>query len=147
MITREDVRDLRAGDVVELRFASGSTIRGPLESFGPRAPGLWIVDTGLTVRAPHGGPGLFPDAATLTVISRAPRPLYVNHSRTTPVPGDVVRDADDDGNRQTWQHDGNPDSWWQPGPYGSPQRKRLLREALPHRLRLLVDGETGQVVP
>ena len=79
--------------------------------------------------------------ATLTVVSRAPR-LYVNHERTEPVPGDVARVADDDGSESTWHFlDGVGKEWFDKRGYSYG-----LGE-LPDNLRLLVDGETGQVVP
>ena len=75
--------------------------------------------------------------ATLTVVSRVPR-LYVNHDRAVPVPGDVVR-SDGVGDRRVWFL--NSLGWQSLG--GTTARYHEL----PARLRLLVDGETGQVVP
>ena len=99
------------------------------------------------VRGSEGDPGpwMTEDNQTLTIISRAPRSLYVNHSRTEPVAGDVVRDADSD----------DPTVWIHADPAGATQWARggsyegdwwFDRSELPERLRLLVDGETGQVV-
>lgn len=138
-ITREQIADLREGDVVEISGDfrwPGAVVRGPLQS---DLNGSLRVGP-LLVRHREGYP---PQGelrqATLTVISRAPRLLYVNHPRTKPVPGDVVRDAELQ-NRNQWMHvrrnvwaniDGGLDS----------------RIGLPERLRLLVDGETGDVVP
>jgi hypothetical protein len=85
---------------------------------------------------------------TLTVVSRAPRPLYVNSDRTEPVPGDVVRDADDDERSGTWafvaRDWGNRNLPWIP--LHGEDRRGCLRGQLPARLRLLVDGTTGQPV-
>ena len=148
-ITREQVQDLRPGDVVEIRlddWDSGQAIRGPLTP-SDTFPGV------LEVRIP-GGDGRYwgrsdnghpvdPDHRTLTVVSRAPRPLYVNHDRPEPVPGDVVRDEDSDDPR-TWTRNAKGFSYeW----LNSVSHDYEPREKLPARLRLLVDGETGQVVP
>lgn len=130
-IPREQVADLQPGDVVELRFRSGSIVRGPLTRFGP---GLGIADVGRSVRDGGGYP---PDAEGLTVISRAPRPLYVNHSRTTPVVGDVVRSADPANNQ--WMLISR-------GRWVSIDGNACARKELPQRLVLLVDGLTGAVV-
>lgn len=146
MITREQVADLQPGDVVELRHRlfPEVTLRGPISASGSRGydlvlPPVWIRDR-------SGEPGEDMEMwGTLTVISRAPRPLYVNHPRTEPVPGDVVRDADEADSELVWWFDPNnangrrpwTASRW-PGFYS--------RQELPARLRLLVDGETGQAV-
>jgi hypothetical protein len=148
-ITREQVADLRPGDVVELRlddWAKGAAIRGPLRSTEQETLVLPIPG-GDGVYWVRGDNGHAFDGAhrTLTVISRAPRPLYVNHHRTEPVPGDVVRDADS-GHNAVWLcgDPGDPGRlcWAQSGP-----PFWVSRDRLPDRLRLLVDGETGEVVP
>jgi hypothetical protein len=138
------IDDLRPGDVVELRFPSGTTIRGPLveEATGR----LGIADAGwdITPRGLTGPQPYWMGRADLTVVSRAPRPLYVNHDRTKPVAGDVVRDADSDSDPRTWVRNAEGFSHeWMTG------RTHLYvpRENLPARLRLLVDGQTGQVLP
>lgn len=122
--------DLCEGDVIEARhpgWPEGQVIRGPVGFFGAE-----LRVAGYTVNE-------LPDPWVLTVVSRAPRPLYVNHHRAEPVPGDVVRDADQDHPgiwvraRRSWVTvDGDQVEEW--------------KDAAPHRLRLLVDGETGQVV-
>lgn len=146
MITREQVADLRPGDVVEVaadHWPSGSVWRGPVyEALGDLrvAGGLVRYDDGEPLRGAEW---------TLTVVSRAPRPLYVNHDRTEPVPGDVVRDADSDldVDRRVWLCDPAGD-WWT----GAEDTVRMAGSptfeiGFPERLWLLVDGETGQVVP
>jgi hypothetical protein len=143
VIDREQVADLQPGDVVELtrdEWPAGSAVRGPLRASDGIENALYLLDGFFGVRNPQGEP--YEPNGTLTVVSRAPRPLYVNHPRTEPVQGDVVRDADSD----------EPGIWvrarldfgapW----YGSGTSARSRAE-LPARLRLLVDGETGQVVP
>jgi hypothetical protein len=133
-ITREQVADLRPGDVVELT-AGDYVIRGPLHaSAGELAVHIWTIR--LESGAPYGGAQ--PDR-TLTVISRAPRPLYVNHDRAKPVPGDVVREEDPDG-PTTWLMDSF--HTWQ-----SADSTRKESDPFEWPLRLLVDGTTGQVVP
>jgi hypothetical protein len=134
-ITREQVADLQPGDVVEMvasHWPEGTSWRGPLYGSG----GELRVAGGL-VRYDNGDP--MDDARwSLTVVSRAPRPLYVNHPRTEPVPGDVVREDDPEG-AATWLMDS----------FGTWQSKdsTCRPEHMEGRLRLLVDGETGQVVP
>ena len=136
-ITREQVADLQPGDVVELRHSDwpDTVITGPLRS--ERTGELVIAD--LVLRWTDGSVATWArDLGNLTVISRAPRPLYVNHDRTESVPGDVMRDKDGDiwFSRSTddWisnNHGDGSDEW--------------VRQYAP--LILLVDGETGQVVP
>lgn len=141
-ITREQVADLREGDIVRYsghRALHGALIEGPLyNEYGA------LIVGGYTVRKEDGGV-YSGDPITLTVVSRVPRPLYINHDRIEPVPGDVVRDADDE-TRTRW--------WWftnsardMPWRYWDDEIVYCRRHALPVRLRLLVDGATGQVVP
>lgn len=139
-ITREQVADLQPGDVVEItEIVDGDvyTHRGPVRA----EPGHrdFLTFAGYTIHNAQGRPGLWID--TLTVVSRAPRPLYVNHPRTEPVPGDVVRDADS-GDPRTWHY-----LTWPGGPWYDLRGNGKKRVDLPTRLRLLVDGETGRCVP
>jgi hypothetical protein len=143
-ISREQVADLQPGDVVEVHVAEwreGVVLRGPLHESATGS--LWLAD--LQIRY-HDGDVFgwsMGRRSTLTVVSRAPRPLYVNHDRTEPVPGDVVRDADS-GDPTVWLCT-NPTKgfdWWHRADEGF-----CHSEDLPARLRLLVDGSTGEVVP
>jgi hypothetical protein len=147
-ITREQVQDLQPGDVVELRlddWEAGQAIRGPLalsdvypDVLEVRIPG---GDGRYWVRSENGRP-FDPENRSLTVISRAPRPLYVNHDRTEPVEGDIVRDCDGDA----WRFEQG--KWWcasvdsceddDPDAYPIDHYRPLT---------LLWDGTTGQVVP
>ena len=143
-ITEEDVADLRAGDIVRVTGWYGATVEGPL-SEGDRT--LWLAEH-IRVRRADGSvglPGL--QHATLTVVSRAPRALYVNSDRAEPVPGDVVRDADERTFLYTESPFSNDKEKWvgaQPLDGGIDWRP-TGRLATP--LRLLVDGETGRCVP
>lgn len=67
-------------------------------------------------------------------------PLYVNHSRTVPAPGDVVSD-DDEVLSLTWHYvvDSEGEMYWS---CSYPD----LDDRLPPRRRLLVDGKTGRIV-
>jgi hypothetical protein len=139
-ITREQVADLREGDIVEVQMAD-VVMRGPVHV----ASNGYAFFGGLPLRYSSGAPGY--SDCTLTVISRVPRPFYVNHPRTEPVPGDVVRDADEAAGRLTWVYA-------DPRDVGCEWRCSVVnddpwcgRQDMPARLRLLVDGETGQVVP
>lgn len=142
-ITREQVADLRVGDVVELHESrwGGVTIAGPVREVsnslcvGPLVIGYLDTEEPFEPYDPDTGRV----ERTLTVISRAPRPLYVNHDRTEPVPGDVVRDAD----RDLWLLDGF--KTWQ----GTTSTCGLEHQetGLIPPLTLLVDGTTGEVVP
>lgn len=141
-ITREDVADLRAGDVVELQLATGSTIRGALTD-DRFVGGLGIAGAGWLIRDSSGDPAyqLDEDATAIVVVSRAPRPLYVNHDRTEPVPGDVVRE---EGSplAHTWHYlggDDAPERWWRFDDTSIPFDKNAS-------LILLVDGTTGRGV-
>lgn len=140
-ITVKDVVDLQPGDVVEIivaRWLPGTSLTGPL--WGQSDGTLLVGD--LLVRSRHGYPNTWDDA-TLKVISRGPRPLYVNHPRAEPVRGDVVRDEDND---RIWVYapaDSIP-PWLVQDRDGA---WRTTPELMPTRLRLLVDGETRDVVP
>ncbi len=134
MITREQVADLREGDIVELVFAQDPniTIRGPLDEDqdGTLQLGRYGVIRFEDGEVPRGGTD-----RTLTVVSRAPRPLYVNHHRTEPVPGDTVHPGDGTSSIAFRTVNG----WvWPNGTWA-----RVAGDGL----RLLVDGESGQVVP
>ena len=140
-ITREQIADLRPGDVVEFtdgRWLPGTVLRGPLWA---QSNGALLVGD-LLVRHVNGNPGRW-DNGTFTVISRAP--LYVNHPRTEPVPGDVARDEGSNHALAVFifvpEEDGGPRWLDTAGDWFSPA------EMCEKRLRLLVDGETGQVVP
>jgi hypothetical protein len=152
-LTREDVADLRAGDVVEMRWSSYPDVfvRGPLHenSLGALYVG-WLC-----VRYGEGGGAAYGDGE-LTVISRAPRPLYVNHDRTEPVPGDVVRfvcdDHPDDSYTNAFLPRSDRDALpWVPLTHGPGERYSDEQADCRHlsgwRMVLLVDGETGEVVP
>jgi hypothetical protein len=144
VITREQVADLQPGDVVEYRrddWPEGALVRGPVEQAGPREP-MYVLK-GIFGIAEWDGSPFEGRSSSLTVISRAPRPLYINHPRTEPVQGDVVRDEGGAGlalficthdDEETWWLNAGAD-WIAPA------------EMQDKRLRLLVDGETGQVVP
>lgn len=139
-ITREQVADLREGDVVELAGGNlrGATVRGPVFR---EHNGWLLVGPDQVVRDPDGAPSS-DSRRTLTVVSRAPRPLYVNHPRTEPVPGDVVRDAEVLAPAGVWLRPWDNGAW-----IYADGGTRHLNSELPTCLRLLVDGETGQVVP
>lgn len=143
MITREQVADLQPGDVVELRDERWPDVvtRGSVhESLGY----LWLGD--VVVKDKDPSRQFAPHTATLTVVSRAPRPLYVNHPRTEPVPGDIVIPVDHDPDDVvTWS--------WCPLRTGVYRWRSTLDDSWLDRtdldvdLRLLVDGKTGQTVP
>jgi hypothetical protein len=77
MITREEVADLQKGDVVKVTFAAGSSVRGPLVET-QLGGGIGLAEIGMTIRQRDGevGYGFERSSATLTVISRAPRPEF-----------------------------------------------------------------------
>jgi hypothetical protein len=96
----------------------------------------------MTLRRKDGEPGQNWLGWDLTVVSRAPRPLYVNHPRTEPVAGDVRASSTltaSDSSSASGARD-TPTS-------GSVQDGLERTYSVRRRLRLLVDGETGQVVP
>jgi hypothetical protein len=140
-ITPEQVAGLRPGDVVELtdrNWPDGTILRGPLWADGDE---LRVGDAAM-IRWPMRAwmPYQHKDR-TLRVISRRPRPLYVNHDRTKPVPGDVVRDAKKHTTSSlTWGF--FIDGAWMRISTGC----TADRSTMPDRLRLLVDGETGMPV-
>lgn len=148
-ITRADVADLRPGDVVELvhdDWPAGTKLRGPV--WGDRGRlhvGSYIVRDGAALATP---------GFSLTVISRAPRPIYVNHDRPVPVLGDVVRTANDET-----RHAMPRDATARPETYGTEEIRwwgfssefsewlHCSTDYLSQPLTLLVDGATGQAVP
>lgn len=143
MITREQVADLRPGDVVRISGWYDVTVEGPLTTsdVDEHSDALWLGQYTL-IRDGVGNPahwGCQP-GATLTVVARAPRPLYINHDRTEMVLGDVFRGVEDDSPR-IYVAQGAADQVW------CTHHGVMNVGLVPPRLRLLVDGETGQVVP
>lgn len=145
MITSEQVADLQPGDVVELSWAHDGdpevdvTVRGPLHTLGIRGA-LFLAD--YCVRDSSGSP-VYVTRRFLTVIARAPKPFYVNHPRTEPALGDVVTITEDspmDGWRPTW-------AWSGKGGWISTRTGTPISGSMIHHPLLLIDGETGQVVP
>jgi hypothetical protein len=145
-ITREQVADLRPGDVVEYSGHPdfrGAKIVGPLVA----EHDALLVGEYVVRRGDGGPPGYRNGDLTLTVVSRAPRPLYVNHDRAEPVPGDVVRDADDDSSTRVWACHAEPVKYLLPWILLAGLSHEVETDELPVRLRLLVDGTTGRCVP
>jgi hypothetical protein len=138
MITPHQVTELQPGDIVELTDPDwhGATLTGPLWQ-GP--DGHLSLGTHC-VRDTTGHP-YKPTNRTLTFISHAPEPCYVNHHRHRPAIGDAVRAADNDDDPYWWLFSPTPDSNQQPWLYTDGRRNS--RDELPHDLRLLIDGFTG----
>lgn len=139
MITHEQVVDLQPGDVVRFRFDTwpqDTFVQGSLE--GSETGALLVA--GHFVRYDKDRPHVNGDA-TLIILARKSRPIYVNHPRTEPAAGDVVRNADDDDDTSVWLfgYTYENDEMWMDA------HRILYRDKLPQRLRLLVDGETGKV--
>jgi hypothetical protein len=127
VITPEQIADLRAGDVVELTFQQEYD-ETPIAMRGT-FPAILDFYKGY----------LGSDEVTLTVVSRAPRPFYVNHPRADRHDGDVAIPASD---RQVGEvYASWPSGWLVPG-----QAEPIHPDQLTVRLRLLIDGETGEVV-
>jgi hypothetical protein len=145
VITREQVADLQPGDVVELSFPSGSTIRGALTREGYSNSGLGITSAHWTVRSASGEVPPFIVDCSLTVVSRAPRPLYVNHPRTEAREHDVVRDGAGVIRHHGPVSESADATWWAWELQAGFRWTWTSEPAQP--LHLLVDGETGQVVP
>lgn len=141
-MTPEQITDLRPGDVVEYRrnyWPEGAYVRGPVEQDAPDRP-MYVLRGTFGIAEADGSP-YSKFEGTLTVVSRAPRPMYVNHPRTEPVAGDVVRDCDGDA----WHFD--VDEWWCASSEACDEDDPLGLPIEAYRpLRLLWDGETGQVV-
>lgn len=135
-ITREQVADLIGGDVVELHrqgWAADVVVRGTLRA-DSCAGEIYLGDYSIFSLNGNEPEWLAFPGTTLTVVSRAPRPLYVNHDRAEPVAGDVARPEKRmlillcRADHEWVDKDGG--EW--PAP--------------PRPLRLLVDGSTGEVV-
>jgi hypothetical protein len=151
VIRPEDVADLQPGDLVEMSWEDGfqvqRTYTGALRTGGEA---LYLGD--VAVRAPDGMASR--PHGQLRLISRAPRPLYVNHPRTEPVPGDVVRFEDADHLDDSYTNVYLPRNEQDRKPWLSlthdPGERYSNEDALCGHLdgwqtRLLVDGETGTV--
>jgi hypothetical protein len=140
-ITRGQLADLQPGDVVRCTDPAypGLFTEGPLADDGG------VLRLGATAfRCDDGSVGYAVKGWDLTVVSRAPRRLYVNHPRTKPVPGDVARDAGSEDHGRVWVYGSDTrKQFWRWSEYPSEYAGPLSTV----RLRLLVDGETGQVVP
>jgi len=144
VITRAQVADLQPGDTVEVKHPEwqGGVIRGPVykgDGFGMSVAGYLLVRTDRSVSD-------YLNVGILTVVSRAPRPLYVNHPRTEPVAGDVMiptSHASDDVVTWSWCPLQSGKHRWR----ATDSDTWLDAEDVDDDLLLLVDGETGQVVP
>lgn len=154
-VTQEQVAALQPGDVVALTSRLGTTLRGKLTPYGPDDEWLGFARDLPPVRTPSGRVGLTwtDDEWSLELIERAPRPLYANHERTTPVAGDVVRvefeGGDGDDYVDVFDPVTAPGAPWLDPRTGS---RYTTEQAIPSgtvrgRAVLLVDGETGQTVP
>lgn len=139
-ITSEQIADLQPGDIVRYTGhpqANGATVEGPVYA---HTDGSLRVGPGLIIKTTGG----LPVADTniwLAYVSRAQRPLYVNHSRTEPVSNDVAR-MDNEGSKKVWFYSsvvGNP-GWYDASGARFDRPNGIS-------LRLLVDGTTGQIVP
>lgn len=128
MITAADVADLVPGDVITVTGLN-STATGPLIE----KDGALYIAGYLLVRDASGRP--FPAIDTLTMVSRAPRPVYANTWRN-PVAGDVARAADSSTDSRTWAFDG--ESWTPVGTGSAPGT------STPNQYRLLIDGDSGR---
>jgi hypothetical protein len=136
-ITPEHVADLMPGDVVRLAghtSAHGATIEGPLYL---DETGRLCVGPGLVVRQADGAPNSNANLS-LAIVSKAERPMYVNHPRVEPVKGDVFRSAEIQ-NTNLWMFAGKT--------VVSKDGDIFRRGELPADLHLLIDGETNEVVP
>ena len=151
MITRDQVSDLREGDVVKTTGWYELSVEGRVDQINDGS--LWL---GQYCRLNYGDTDesmpkwTQTPEATLTVVSRAPRPLYVNHPRTEPVRGDVVADANGSG-ALIWMFAGADGADTDGAPWFASHDPRgfdgwYSRSSMPDLLRLLVDGETGEVV-
>ena len=147
MITKELVAGLREGDIVQFRidnWPEGAALRGPLKKNEVGALTIPIPGDGgcFYVRDQLGHP-FDPEHRDLIVISRAKPPVYVNHSRTSAVAGDVACDPENPGDGAfVWHRLGvkGMESWCDRWGYC------VHRTDMSEKLQLLVDGETGQVV-
>lgn len=126
----------RIGDVLRAKHSAwpeGSFIQGPVFMFGTH-----LSVAGFSIDGIENLRELW----TVEVIET--KHAYVNVDRD-PVPGDIVRDADDADDTATYspadRRTNSDDTWWE-----NRTGSTLSRDELPDRLRLLVDGETGQVV-
>lgn len=135
----QEVADLNPGDVVELISSKDPNVvtKGPLRETGKRSGRSWLMLGSLVIRTPEGKANNYEGRIDrLTVISRAPQPLYVNHPRTHCASGDVARPPGSTYHA-IYSH---TYGWWNPSGWSG-------WEPMPSKgLTLLVDGDTGLVV-
>lgn len=147
MITREQVKDLRGGDFVELHrqgWPDDVVVRGTLRD-DSCAGELWLGDYSIFSENGNEPDWLTFPGTTLTVVYRAPRPLYVNHNRTEARAHDVVRDGAGVIRHHGPVSDSTDPTWWA---WEVESGFRWTWTSTPPQpLILLVDGVTGQVVP
>ncbi len=159
MIDSEQIVDLRPGDIVTItdtRWGAGVKITGPLVksehgslivgSVKVAHPNDPYVAIPLVVKSSTGENSIHASARGLTVVSRGPRPFYVNVDRD-PEPGDIFRsddpaDSDDNLTYSPSTFDGKTlDGFWD-----NIGGNNIDAAARPPLRRLLIDGTTGQVV-
>ena len=94
-ITREQIADLRKGDVVTLTstdWPERTAVTGALKE---PAGGRLVLDLpdniGMYVVRDVNGNPLFGDRRSLTVVEKVPRPFYANSDQLEPEPGDIAQ--------------------------------------------------------
>jgi len=146
-ITREQVADLQPGDVVRLicdAWPAGAALEGAVSLNKSDVLIVRLPDRDGQYWLRQSDGSVFDGKnRTLTVISRAPRTLYINHPRTEPRAGDVAKDATGtEPSGHTWHYLGDEEDgyyWW--------RFDDRMRNGQPKVMRLLIDGEIGEVVP
>lgn len=132
-MTAFDKADVRVGDVLKAEHSAwpkGSFLHGEVYDFGG-ADSLYLCGWQVAT--------FDRDYWTITVVSQAKRAFYVNVSRD-PIKGDVFRDAEDDTDTGTYSPSSH-DGFWE-----NIEGNTITLADLPKTRRLLIDGETGQVV-
>jgi hypothetical protein len=145
VITREQVAELQPGDIIEVfDTRNGVSVRGKVYNYsGP----IWIGNPGhtqLTVASGELVGWAREDVASLKVITRAPRKVYVNSDRTEVRQHDVIRDGEGVIRHQGPVSDVTDAAWW--SWEVDPGFRWTWTSTPPQPLTLLVDGETGEVV-
>lgn len=128
MNVEEYLKDAHVGDVVRYHHRAWpreTYVEGPIHGNGlPMVGGSFLSSW-----AEH--------IDRFEVISRAPRPLYNNHPRSRPRPGDVVIEDGTAWLHDTWGKWHSCHSDWTHDNFIRNNRGKLT---------LVIDGETGEVV-
>lgn len=115
-ITREQIADLRKGDVVTLTsttWPEHTAVSGVLMETSDGQLVIRLPDGSSTyvVRDSNGYP-MYGRQRSLTVVKKAPRPFYANSDQLEPEPGDIAQDPNGEIRWASHERTGTFLVWW-----------------------------------